>query len=154
MKTAATPSPSPEPSKIANTPCNPPTTHGTSHENTSSAPQLPEFGQPTGCHSRPTVWGFPVLEYYLALLKIQNRFANSPFAQATKQATSAHTSASWVAKEQEAQRSYEALMRKASLANDERDMARMTKALQAFGADNQDTVFGRLAANATDGSDS
>ena len=87
---------------------------------------------------------------YLALLDIESRFANTPFALAAKKASSPHASAPWVAKEKEAERAYEALMRKASRADDERAIARMTKSLQEFGAGHQDTVFGRLAANATD----
>lgn len=87
---------------------------------------------------------------YLALLDIECRFANSPFAQSAKKATTPQASAPWVAKEKEAQRAYEALMRKASRADDDRAVARMTKSLQQFGVENKDTVFGRLAANATD----
>jgi hypothetical protein len=87
---------------------------------------------------------------YLALLEIESRFANSPFAQAAKIESAQHSSAPWVAKEREAERAYEALMRKASRADDERAITRMTKSLQEFGALHKDTVFGRLAANATD----
>lgn len=87
---------------------------------------------------------------YLALLDIEKRFANSPFAQASKTATAPLSTAPWVTREQEAQRAYEAIMRRASRADDARSIARMTKTLQEFGAGNKDTVFGRLAGSATD----
>lgn len=91
---------------------------------------------------------------YLALLEIEGRFPGSAFAQAAKKATSAHAGAAWVERERIAQKSYESLMRKAGRAgDDERAAARITKALQEFGAAHSDTVFGRLAAKAEDAKD-
>ncbi len=87
---------------------------------------------------------------FLALTDIAGRFGGSPIAQAARNGTSTHASASWLSREQTAHRAYESLMRKASRANDDRAIERITKSLQEFGQTYQDTLFGRLASKATD----
>ncbi len=90
---------------------------------------------------------------YLALLEIESRFPNSPFAAAARQASSLHASSEWVKREEEAQRSYESLMRRASRADDNRAVERVTQSLREFGSAHSDTAFGRIAAAATDAED-
>lgn len=90
---------------------------------------------------------------YLALLDIEARFANSTFARAAVEATAPHANSDWVRQEEEAHRAYDSLMRKASRADDKRSIERVTKSLQEFGSAHADTVFGRIAAAATDSED-
>lgn len=90
---------------------------------------------------------------YLALLDIEDRFANSAFARMADEATAPHANSDWVKREEEARRAYDNLMRKASRADDKRSVERITKSLQEFGAAHSNTVFGKIAAAATDSED-
>jgi hypothetical protein len=90
---------------------------------------------------------------YLAALEIEARFANSAFARTSAEATAPHAKSDWVRREEEAHRAYDSLMRKASRTDDKRSIERITKALQEFGSAHADTVFGRVAAAATDSED-
>lgn len=82
---------------------------------------------------------------FLALTKIEEGFGSSGPGQAAKKAVGAHASASWVSNEEEAEKDYQSIMRKAERADDERSRERVTKALKKLGEEFPETLYGKMA---------
>jgi hypothetical protein len=82
---------------------------------------------------------------FMALRKIEEDFGSSAPGQAAKKVVSEHASASWVFDEEEAEKDYQSIMRRAERADDERSRERIKKALKKLGGEYPKTMYGRMA---------
>ncbi len=57
----------------------------------------------------------------------------------------AHASSAWVSDEEEAEKDYQSIMRRAERADDARSRERITKALKKLGEEFPETMYGRMA---------
>ena len=88
---------------------------------------------------------------YPAFLKLEHfaeSFGSSPQGKAAQQAVNAQQRQPWMRDEQEAHKDYLSIMKRAGRAEDERDRARIKKALQKLADEFPATYYGRLATTA------
>lgn len=82
---------------------------------------------------------------YLALTKIEADFGSSAPGKAAARTAMPHANAAWLEDEEEAEKDYQSIMRRAKRADDARSRERIKKALIKLAEEFPNTLYGRIA---------